>query len=267
MGAVPEPDGTSVLLSKHGLDAGRAVLRCLIPEFSAEQTVPRHVVPHLRGLLVGSEAISIDKLTEARLKIGTYAPEVFNLVYSEFTQGSVPARLLVCSFLLAICSLVEDSYDLISVPPWELIVDTYNPASRGSFSPSALLFLIFLKSLLCVTHIWFKKTGVALYFNDSGQQGRYTRRYRTRVSGGTTLACKHKFPPRKKKTGGIFNWFCPHGYGYGTSIIKHAEGRKDAMLALYTHCEVPPQVIIYDFACQLEEYCRNREPTFFLGVL
>jgi hypothetical protein len=112
-----------------------------------------------------------------------------------------------------------------------------------------------------------KTTGCALYFNDSGMQGRHTRRYPTRVSGGTTTACKHKFPPRKKKTGGIFNWFCPHGYGYGTSIIKHAEGRKDAMLALYTHCEVPPQVVIYDFACQLEEYCRNREPTFFLGVL
>jgi hypothetical protein len=91
-------------------------------------------VAHLRALLVGSEAISLDKLTAARLTIGTYAPEVFNLVYSEYTQGSVPARLLVSSFLLAICSLVEDSYDLISVPPWELMDGTYNPASRGSFS-------------------------------------------------------------------------------------------------------------------------------------
>ena len=43
----------------------------------------------------------------------------------------------------------------------------------------------------------------------------------------------------------------------------NAEGRKDAMHALYTHCERPPRVVIYDFACQLEEYSRNREPDFF----
>ena len=75
--------------------------------------------------------------------------------------------------------------------------------------------------------------------------------------------CSHKFVGRRKKTGGIFNWFCPHGFGYGTSIITNAEGRKDAMLSLYTHCETAPKVVVYDFACQLEEYCRNRVPAFF----
>jgi hypothetical protein len=98
-------------------------------------------------------------------------------------------------------------------------------------------------------------------------QGRYTRRYESRPeSGRSTDPCTHKFAGRRRKTGGIFNWFCPHGFGYGTSLIYQAERRKDAMLSLYTHCERPPRVIIYDFACQLEEYARNREPDFFANT-
>ncbi len=69
------------------------------------------------------------------------------------------------------------------------------------------------------------------------------------------------------------SWFCHHGFGYGTSIIPGAEGRRDAMVALYTHAEYAPSVIVYDFACSLEEFSRNRELSFFsrstyvLGVL
>jgi len=41
------------------------------------------------------------------------------------------------------------------------------------------------------------------------------------------------------------------------------EGRVHPFNCLYTHCVTPPEVIIYDFACQLLEYCIGREPAFF----
>jgi hypothetical protein len=44
------------------------------------------------------------------------------------------------------------------------------------------------------------------------------------------------------------------------------EGRRDPFQSLYTHMRQPPKVIFYDFACQLSEYCRNREPSFFANT-
>jgi hypothetical protein len=44
------------------------------------------------------------------------------------------------------------------------------------------------------------------------------------------------------------------------------EGRRDPFQCLYTHLEQAPAVIMYDFACQLSEYCRNREPAFFANT-
>jgi hypothetical protein len=59
------------------------------------------------------------------------------------------------------------------------------------------------------------------------------------------------------------SFFCPHGFSYGTSIIKHAEGRKDPFQALYTHLDKAPRNLVYDFACGFAEYALNREPAFF----
>jgi hypothetical protein len=65
----------------------------------------------------------------------------------------------------------------------------------------------------------------------------------------------------------VFSYFCPHGFGYGTSMIMDAEGRRDPFQALYTHMEKAPTVVIYDFACSLAEYCKNREFEFFMFTL
>jgi hypothetical protein len=45
--------------------------------------------------------------------------------------------------------------------------------------------------------------------------------------------------------------------------MDHSEGRNDPFTVLRTYLKHPPKVIVYDFACALEEYCMNRDPTWF----
>lgn len=59
---------------------------------------------------------------------------------------------------------------------------------------------------------------------------------------------------------------CKHGIALGGHIMKTPEGRKDPFFALYTYFPedtLKKTTIIYDFACQLSEYCLNREPLLF----
>ena len=64
--------------------------------------------------------------------------------------------------------------------------------------------------------------------------------------------------------GYMFLWFCPlHGHSYGFHLISGSEGRKDPFASLYKYMRQMPDHIFYDFACQLSEYCLNREPNLF----
>src|SRR5271167_4628955 len=49
----------------------------------------------------------------------------------------------------------------------------------------------------------------------------------------------------------------------GFHKIPRCEGRNDVFSALYVNFERAPEVVIYDFACQLGAYCMSREPVFF----
>lgn len=79
--------------------------------------------------------------------------------------------------------------------------------------------------------------------------------------------CNHGFYAAGKKTGGIFTWFCQHGVCYGAYVIPTAEGRNEAYSFLTGYFAEAPQVVIYDFACNLQEYCLNRAPSFFQNTL
>ena len=58
--------------------------------------------------------------------------------------------------------------------------------------------------------------------------------------------------------------FCPHHFHcYGFHLIQGSEGRKDVFSAMYKFKPSPPKEFFYDFACNLSEYCLNREPSFF----
>ena len=63
--------------------------------------------------------------------------------------------------------------------------------------------------------------------------------------------------------GGIFTWFCKHMVCYAFFLIHGAEGRNQPFSFLTTHFQRAPRVVMYEFACALQEYCLNREPAFF----
>ena len=114
------------------------------------------------------------------------------------------------------------------------------------------------------------KLGRAYYFTAHGQQVRQMRPFtidgtakKTYDDNPTTSDCSKIYPAVRGSTY-LFLWFCPqHGHCYGFHIIEGSEGRKDAAAAMYTHMASPPNTVFYDFACNLEEYCLNRESGFF----
>ena len=80
--------------------------------------------------------------------------------------------------------------------------------------------------------------------------------------------CRKKFPSVSYGGFGyMFLWFCPiHGHCYGFHLISGGEGRKDPFSSLFKYLPKAPTDIFYDFACQLHEYCLNREPQYFLNT-
>jgi hypothetical protein len=61
--------------------------------------------------------------------------------------------------------------------------------------------------------------------------------------------------------------WCQHLVCLGFHKIPKAEGRNDVFSSLYVYFEKAPEVVVYDFACQLGEYSMAREPEFFKDTL
>jgi len=117
------------------------------------------------------------------------------------------------------------------------------------------------------------KLARAYYFRENGSQLRKVRAFdidsksksSTHDDAPSTSSCSKDYAMvAKKGTTFLFLWFCPlHGHCYGCHIVNGSEGRKDAACSLYSHLEVAPETIFYDFSCSLEEYCLNREAGYF----
>ena len=84
---------------------------------------------------------------------------------------------------------------------------------------------------------------------------------------GDKAGCRHAFNKPGARTGGLFTILCEHGFVYHTSIIKSSEGRNDPFTFMTCYLREPPEVVIYDFACALQDYCLNRAPWFFMNTL
>ena len=119
-------------------------------------------------------------------------------------------------------------------------------------------------------------SGTAYYFTESGNQLCQMLKYQVNDGDKEKNAlfddrpevddpCSKLFPKVScAGFGYMFLWFCPiHGHCYGFHLISGGEGRKDPFASLYKYCTEMPEDIYYDFACQLSEYCLNREPELF----
>ena len=113
--------------------------------------------------------------------------------------------------------------------------------------------------------------GRSYYFTPHGGRIRDLPSYSLTSSKGKTetvnkeYRCQIFYPEvAKERTTYLFLWFDPiHGHYYGFHIVVNSEGRKDPFSSLYMYAEKPPSEVFYDFSCQLEEYCLNREPHFW----
>jgi len=85
------------------------------------------------------------------------------------------------------------------------------------------------------------------------------------IDASESSECKKYYSTYKKQklTGGVMALWCPHLTCLGFHKIPRCEGRNDVFSALYVNFERAPEVVIYDFACQLSAYCMSREPVFF----
>ena len=118
------------------------------------------------------------------------------------------------------------------------------------------------------------RKGIAYYFTANGNQLRKMPKYQQAGHRNfddppeVDLGCTKNFPGVSYGGFGyIFLWFCPiHGHSYGFHLIAGGEGRKDPFSSLYKYKPDAPEEVFYDNACQLHEYCLNREPKFFMNT-
>ncbi|WAR14459.1 hypothetical protein MAR_004564, partial [Mya arenaria] len=126
-----------------------------------------------------------------------------------------------------------------------------------------------------------EKYGRAYYFNQSGLKVRDIRKFTIDEENVNKKNADHddaahdfercnkfftKVNVSAPGTSTLFLWFCAdHGHCYGFHMTR-AEGRKDPAASLYSHLVKPPSDVFYDFACNLQEYCLNRESGYFRNV-
>jgi len=62
---------------------------------------------------------------------------------------------------------------------------------------------------------------------------------------------------------GVCGVWCIHGVCVGWHFMLRSEGRNDMFSALLCHWKKAPEIVVYDYACQLATYCYSREWNFF----
>lgn len=75
--------------------------------------------------------------------------------------------------------------------------------------------------------------------------------------------CDKNFKQFRKLNGGIMLMWCKHRICVGFHIIEKGEGRNDVFSPIYTRWTKAPELIVYDFACQLAPYSTVRQYEFF----
>jgi hypothetical protein len=79
----------------------------------------------------------------------------------------------------------------------------------------------------------------------------------------------NKYKTRRKILGpGIVAYLCPHGVSYGYTVMENFESPRMPFEILSTRFtpDSMPEVVIYDNACKLHNYCLKREPAMFREV-
>lgn len=212
------------------------VFKLLSHDCAVDTVVPYSVCQKVLNINEGS-------ISELANELAYFSREFTQLLRTCFNENALQDAVL----LLKHCAIFVNNYHFKDIQP--------SPSSpiAGSYNPA--------------------KYGRAYYFSEHGSQIRPMRKFPIDGPSNTSanfddapdVLCQKKFPQVSKQgTSYLFLWFCPlHGHCYGFHVIPDSEGRKDPAASLYTHLENAPELILYDFACSLSEYCKNRESGYY----
>lgn len=218
------------------------LLKCLGSPSPVSSYFPAAMVDHLRPVLE-SQSREVSPLVMSELE--NHAPLVAAGMRAVWDLSQSDTQQLDDSLVLFLDVLVTRAKSCLAV---------------GSVSGLSLLSQP--KPPSCMTRECLE-TGICTGLAQVRNRGQYEADKEKKKRKRNDWECNHACNGGRSKTGGIFSWFCRHGVCYGFYIIPDAEGRNEAFSFLIKHFETPPEVVIYDFACSLQEYCLNREPEFF----
>jgi hypothetical protein len=94
------------------------------------------------------------------------------------------------------------------------------------------------------------------------------RRYASdKYSQHTGSACAKHQTRNGRLTPGLFVVFCLDcGRCVGFSVMRHAESPRTPFEVFFTRWQKAPDVVVYDNACNAQQFVLNREPAFFAGT-
>ncbi|XP_052769865.1 uncharacterized protein LOC128209731 [Mya arenaria] len=255
MQALPEEAHQSFQRFTRGMSefervAYASVLKMLATTASVTSILSPEYALFLQEFLT-NENLSDFEFNRQMYEMRSFAPEIRDLIAESILNNN---NILPDDIKLFLVHLTNESLNLPVYAPEDATFQfgTYNP----------------------------EKLGRAYYFNEHGVKLRNVRKFQIdedragRNNDHDDEAmdferCRKiysKIQQSAPGTSNLFLWFCPdHGHCYGFHMTV-AEGRKDPSASLYSHLAKPPQAVFYDFACNLQEYCLNRESGYYKNV-
>ena len=222
------------------IHALRKLLHLLISDAAMTSFIP--VMYHTHLLETCAKCRNGENIHKHQEEMKEYGVELSNLIMEGVSNGCEGKCIDVLEYLVDEIINVH-SCDRLSQPA-TVVENSYNP-----------------------------EMGTAYYFTPHGHQVRKQPSYaidqaKRNYDDMPTVddMCIKKFPSVSYGGSGYISlWFCPiHGHCYGFHSISGGEGRKDPFSSIYKYLPKAPSDIFYDFACQLSEYCLNREPQYFI---
>lgn len=109
-------------------------------------------------------------------------------------------------------------------------------------------------------------SNVELWDTGSFFPGRRIYRKLNRITIGkeTEISCNKIYKKRGKLAPGVLWYFCgKHNHCLGFTILYRSESCQQVVETLMTRFSKPPKCVIYDNACNLEDFILNRYSTYF----
>ncbi|KAE8185179.1 hypothetical protein CF335_g7798 [Tilletia laevis] len=217
-------------------------------------------VPLLKELADSQLSVSSPRFSNLSTTLSRHCPALGLLLRSHLQQTSsfssiVPFPSSLRPFLSACAQYIQHQQDV-------LLQQQSSAVTAGSFSSSN-------ESNYSIP---YTQTGSYYGSLKSWQRPYYTgvdtaKNRDSSVAGDEGCRKFYDAYVKQRRTGGIMALWCPHTVCVGFHIIPESEGRNDVFSALFSHWTTAPQVVVYDFACQLAPYCLRREAEFFKDTL